>query len=57
MDSFVGIGFAVALVGAWATHILTCLYAAAWGLLIAGALFPPIGIFHGIAVWLGSPFV
>lgn len=47
----------LALLAAWFTHLFTCFAAAAWGLLIAGALFPPIGIVHGIAVWFGSSFV
>ena len=37
--------------GAWATHILYCFAMGMWGFLIAGALFFPIGIFHGFFVW------
>lgn len=39
---------------AWLTHIVTCLSAAKWGFLIAGALFFPIGIIHGIGIWFGA---
>lgn len=46
------ITFVLALL-AWLTHIITCLGAAKWGFLIAGALFVPIGIIHGIGIWLG----
>jgi hypothetical protein len=38
---------------AWVTHIITCLREDEWGFLIAGALFFPIAIIHGIGVWLG----
>jgi hypothetical protein len=38
---------------AWLTHIYVCIKAAAWGLLIAGAIFFPIGVLHGWGVWLG----
>jgi hypothetical protein len=40
-------------VAAWLTHIVVCIKTAAWGLLIAGAILFPIGIVHGIGVWLG----
>jgi predicted membrane channel-forming protein YqfA (hemolysin III family) len=36
---------------AWFTHIITCFSTAAWGFLIAGAIFFPVGIFHGIYLW------
>jgi hypothetical protein len=31
---------------AWLTHILFCLSTGAWGFLVAGAIFFPIGIIH-----------
>lgn len=39
------------VVMAWLTHIVTCFSTAAWGFLIAGAIFFPIGIFHGFYLW------
>jgi len=47
MGAIVGIlcGFA------WLTHIFFCFSHAAWGFLIAGALFFPIGILHGFYLW------
>jgi hypothetical protein len=39
--------------GAWLTHIVTCLSDGSWGYLIAGAIFFPIGIIHGVGIWLG----
>jgi hypothetical protein len=43
--------FFVALTVAWFTHIITCFATEAWGFLIAGAIFFPVGIFHGIYLW------
>lgn len=48
----------LALVGgalaAWIQHLYTCFTTQAWGFLIAGAIAPPIGIIHGVGVWLGA---
>ena len=38
---------------AWLTHVITCLSAAKWGFLIAGAIFFPVGCVHGTGIWLG----
>jgi len=38
----------------WVTHIIVCIGAEAWGLLIAGAIFFPIGIIHGVGCWFGA---
>lgn len=39
---------------AWLTHVIVCLKLAKWGFLIAGALFFPVGIVHGIGIWFGA---
>lgn len=39
---------------AWLTHIVFCLMTAKWGFLIAGAIMFPIGIIHGVMVWMGA---
>lgn len=39
---------------AWATHVIVCLKTGAWGFLIAGALFFPVGIVHGVGIWFGA---
>jgi hypothetical protein len=36
---------------AWLTHIIFCFSAQAWGFLLAGAIFFPIGVFHGFWLW------
>jgi hypothetical protein len=43
------------LVGAaaWFTHLYTCFTEERWGFLIAGALFFPVAIIHGIGLWFG----
>jgi len=36
---------------AWLTHLFFCFSHAAWGFLIAGAVFFPVGIIHGFYLW------
>jgi hypothetical protein len=43
--------FAFICMAAWAEHIFTCFGQGLWGFLIAGALFFPIGILHGMYLW------
>lgn len=52
------IGFLLGLVSiaGWLTHVITCLMHAMWGFLIAGALFFPIGVIHGIMIWFGKGY-
>lgn len=49
---------ALAIVGgviaAWLTHVVVCLKAGSWGFLVAGAIFAPIGVIHGVGVWIGA---
>lgn len=46
--ALLGGGFA-----AWLTHVITCFSDGLWGFLIAGALFFPVAIVHGVGLWLG----
>lgn len=39
---------------AWLTHIIHTIRAEEWLFLLAGAIFAPIGIVHGIGLWLGA---
>jgi hypothetical protein len=41
-------------VSAWVTHIIACLAAAKYLLLLAGAFVFPVGIIHGIGIWFGA---
>ena len=38
---------------AWCQHLYTCFNERLWGFLIAGAIFFPIAIVHGIGIWFG----
>ncbi len=42
------------LIAAWLTHVIVCIKTAAWLFLIAGAIFFPIAMIHGIGVWFGA---
>ena len=48
------IGMWVIGVAAWFTHIFNCLHDGSWAFLIAGALFFPIAIVHGVGIWFGA---
>ena len=39
------------LPAAWVTHVIICFQENRWGFLIAGAIFFPIAIAHGIWLW------
>jgi hypothetical protein len=41
----------LACVVAWFTHVIYCFGQLAWGFLIAGAVFFPVGILHGFYLW------
>jgi len=49
------VGFCVFLIGfgAWLQHLYTCFTDEAWGFLIAGAIFFPVAIVHGLGIWFG----
>jgi hypothetical protein len=53
MSDTLGIIIGLTFIGAWGTHIVTCLSDGSWGFLIAGALLFPIAIIHGFGLWLG----
>ena len=42
------------IVAAWFTHLIVCFTEAAWGFLIAGAIFFPIAFVHGTGAWFGA---
>jgi len=53
MGAFTKLLITLILIAAWLTHIITCLWEWLWGFLLAGALFFPIWIIHGIWIWFG----
>lgn len=42
------------IMASWLTHLFVCFTEAAWGFLIAGAIFFPVAVVHGTGVWLGA---
>lgn len=53
LGSITGYVITLGSFAAWITHVMFCLQLREWGFLIAGALFFPIAIVHGIGIWLG----
>lgn len=53
MSDFAALVIVVGCIAAWFTHVVTCFVVGAWGFLIAGALFFPVAIVHGVGIWLG----
>jgi len=51
---FAYIALAVTCFAAWLTHVIITIQASQWIFLLAGAIFAPIGIIHGIGVWFGA---
>ena len=49
--SLLGLVLTVVTFCAWLNHIIYCFSTESWGFLIAGAIFFPIGIVHGIYLW------
>lgn len=41
-------------VAAWITHVVVCIKASSWILLLFGCVVAPVGVIHGIGVWLGA---
>lgn len=48
-----GIAFFIAMTGGFIQHVVTCVYEDRIFLLFAGIFFFPVGIIHGIGVWIG----
>jgi len=46
--------FGITIFAAWLTHVIVTIQASQWVFLVAGAIFAPIGIVHGIGVWFGA---
>ena len=46
-----GVCLWVWMICAWITHVIVCFGAGAWGFLLVGAIFFPIGLLHGTWLW------
>ena len=53
VESAFGIAVFLFMAGSWLTHVIECINTQAWGFLIAGAIFFPVGIVHGVGLWIG----
>lgn len=45
--------FIITGLAAWFTHVVVCIKTASYIFLIAGAIAAPIGMIHGVGIWLG----
>lgn len=54
MGNTIGIGFGLGFFAAWMTHVVVCISSASWGFLIAGAIFFPVAVVHGVMIWVGA---
>lgn len=54
MAGLLVIGLWLAGIAAWCTHVIVCLQDGSWLFLIAGALFFPIAVVHGVGLWFGA---
>jgi hypothetical protein len=53
MANFAGLAVFFIGLGAWIQHLYTCFTEEYWGFLVAGAIFFPVAIVHGIGIWIG----
>lgn len=44
----------IAVLAAWITHIIYCISAHLYLLLLAGAFIAPVGVIHGVMIWFGA---
>ncbi len=44
----------VVFLSAWVTHVINTIQNEEWIFLLAGAIFAPIGVIHGIGIWFGA---
>lgn len=52
-EYFWSAALAIWTVLAWLTHIVVSISTSKWILLLAGAIFFPVGCVHGTGVWFG----
>jgi uncharacterized membrane protein len=49
-----GLSAFATVAAAWITHVIVCIKASAWILLLFGCIVAPVGVIHGIGVWFGA---
>lgn len=53
IETLIPISLVVFVIGGWLTHVIHCLIAAKYMLLVAGAFIFPVGVIHGVGLWFG----
>ena len=53
MNTAIYLMFLSVMITAWFTHVVACLMASKYVLLLAGAVIFPVGIIHGVGLWFG----
>ena len=56
MGQLLGLVLYIGMAAAWVTHVVISIQASAWVLLVIGTLLAPIGVVHGVMIWLGVPW-
>lgn len=51
--AFLTLATALACIAAWITHVVVCIKTASWILLLFGCVVAPVGVIHGVGIWLG----
>lgn len=51
LSLLLGIAFGILVFSAWITHLVVCFQGNRWGFLIAGAIFFPVAVVHGVGCW------
>jgi hypothetical protein len=52
--TLIGLSIIFWVIASWITHVVTCLAAAKWGFLIAGAIMFPVAVIHGTGIWFNA---
>ena len=48
-----GTALGTTVFAAWLTHVVHTILAEEWIFLLAGAIFAPLGVVHGVGIWFG----
>ena len=53
MNDWIGNVIYLSIIAAWVTSIVMCIHDASWALLFAVIFVPPVGVIHGVGLWIG----
>jgi hypothetical protein len=54
LEHALGLTLTAATLSTFLPHIQASMASGEWGLLIGGLIVPPLGVIHGLGVWLGA---